>query len=737
MKSFSTPVTRSSRRPSVRARFLLQIDFVYPSAYTLRVSDEPVPAALGQEWLPFVRSWGNLSATLNTLDVDGRPATATIALLNTKPIAGRDRLSDLIRSPLNAGTSYEFAFATATIYELLDEALATEDAIRRGVFYLEEPTDIGEETLTLRMSDQSLVIENQLTVTRISKLLFPEAAPSAVGQSLKRPFGILQNVTAFPLVAGHVTSLESSIDSTQTSLTVVDVGTLHQGQTVQIEQEHITLGTLSERTFSGCTRHANATAAATHSDGVRVLGLLSQYRYAIGGGVPGHGLKAITNIRANGAPALTGPTVELDGQIVSEQGIGVITFTPADVVAFHEESKSITVAALGPISVNGGVNQATRTVTLPTTTEYDTRTINWTLTNSGSGSTNQWWVERRVSGGTWEIVESGVDLAAAASVTGSDSRLRDFVEEELRLRIFSTAGSAITFTMTVDSYVLTRSTQNADSTAEAAIGAVTCDIQGLRDDAQGSITGETHKLIENPADVVRFVLTRLYPGVSADDIGPSFATTRARAAGLRWAFLLGEERFSKLRRKFGEQARSVLYLDAGSWEFAYLQDAPTADLTLAYAKDVRIAAVKRSARTELVNRLTVYAARDFSASGALEDIYTHVQVHEDLAQGLARRSGATADDALAKTLELDLVQDTATAIALGDFWLSRWKRQRLELTVEAWHNVAALEIADHLSITGHPLLDNHGGATLVFRIVGVEDQPDEGTVRLTLVEANP
>jgi len=61
--------------------------------------------------------------------------------------------------------------------------------------------------------------------------------------------------------------------------------------------------------------------------------------------------------------------------------------------------------------------------------------------------------------------------------------------------------------MTVDSYVLTRSTQNADSTAEAAIGAVTCDIQGLRDDAQGSITGETHKLIENPADVVRFVVS--------------------------------------------------------------------------------------------------------------------------------------------------------------------------------------------------------------------------------------
>src|SRR3989338_4877295 len=175
MRTFSTPVTRSSSRPSVRARYLFQLEFTYPSALTLRFSDEPVPAALGQEWLPLVQSWGNLSATLNTLDVDGRPATATIALLNTKPIAGRDRLSDLIRSPLNTGTAYEFAFAKATVYELLDEALATEDAIRRGVFYLEEPTDIGEEILTLRMSDQALVLEHQLPVTRITADGFPQA----------------------------------------------------------------------------------------------------------------------------------------------------------------------------------------------------------------------------------------------------------------------------------------------------------------------------------------------------------------------------------------------------------------------------------------------------------------------------------------------------------------------------------------------------------------------------------
>lgn len=738
MKTLSAPALIATGRTSVRARYLLQLDFAYPSALTLRLSDEHVAAAIGHEWLPLVQSWGNLSATLNTLDVDGRPATATIALLNTKPIAGRARLSDLIRSPLNTGTAYEFAFAQATVYELLDEALATEDAIRRGVFYLEEPTDIGEEILTLRMSDQALVLEHQLPVTRITADVFPQAPESVIGQSFSVPFGALKHVLAQPIVDGRATTLDGAITVSATTLILEDATGIAAGDTVQVEYEHILLGAKDGNTFTACTRARNGTTAVAHADAMRVYQLLSVYRFVVAETVSEHPLVAVSGVRVNGELAQTSPTIRDVESPRAGRRLSVIDFEPSNLRQFHV--LPVGDAALVSIATAQTIDsQGSRTVALPTGTAEvipgrALRTVTVTVSTDGPGG--NWVITRRPAsqpGGADVIVGQGSNANLPVTITHA----HDWGSWEDEVFDFSSTGS-VTVTFAFNRYAVTfeRGAGGQESTAAAVIGTVTCDVEGVRDDSLGRITGTALARIEIPADVVRFVLTKLFPGVSAADLGASWALTRARGSALRWAFLLGAETFSRLRRKFGEQARSVLYLDAGTWEFSYLQDAPVAAVTLAYAKDVRIAAVKRSARTELVNRLTVYAARDYSARGALEDIYTHVQVHEDLAQGLARRSGATTDDVLAGTLELDLVQDTATAVALGDFWLGRWKRQRLELTVEAWHNVLALAHADHVAVSGHPLLEAHGGVGVIFRVVGVEDQPDEGTTRLTLVEAN-
>jgi hypothetical protein len=318
--------------------------------------------------------------------------------------------------------------------------------------------------------------------------------------------------------------------------------------------------------------------------------------------------------------------------------------------------------------------------------------------------------------------------------------------EYLWVGIFGQVGDAVS--VTTNSYEVSYETAGqgaGDSTSARVIGEVTCDVEGIQDDALGSITGAPSQLLQRPADITEFILTRLYPGITIFDLGQSWVTTRLRHRlnALTWAFRLEWTEFQKLRRKLGEQARSVLYLDAGKWEYTYLDPAPAADITLDYARDVwdgAPARLRRTLRADVKNSLTVFAQRDYAKTGRPEDIYRHVKLHEDLAQGLVRPYGQDDDDKLQGTLELDLTQDAATAVLLGEYWLSVWKRQRFTVELVAWQNVLALAKADYLAFTGHPILDAHGGAAIIFRITAKryllgDEHP--ARIRLTAIEATP
>lgn len=283
MKTLTSAAALAATRRYASPLYLLRIDFTAPSAKTLRFSDRYV-TALGEQWLPFVASWGSLDEALSTTSVDGRPATASVTFFNTKAIEGKSRLSDLIRTPLNTAGAYEWAFAKVTVYQLF-EGLAVGDEVPVGVWYLEDPTEIGEDLLTVRMSDEALVLEHKLAVTRVSRDEFPAAPPEAIGRSIRRPFGVLRGVSVLPVVESATSRLASALLAAGTSIVLDDASLFPATGTVQIDSEHIVYTFKSGNTLTGLTRAANSTTATDHQDGAVVYEVrldANAYRYAVG-----------------------------------------------------------------------------------------------------------------------------------------------------------------------------------------------------------------------------------------------------------------------------------------------------------------------------------------------------------------------------------------------------------------------------------------------------------------------
>ena len=744
MRTLSAAADLATKKPSAGLLYLLQIDFTAPFPLTVRFSDHYV-RALGQEWLPFVASWDTLEDVLNTQDADGRPATGSVTFFNTKPIEGKARLSDLIRTPLNTAGTFEFAFAKATVYQLF-EGLDTGDEVPIGVFFLEDPTEMDETLLTIRMSDQALVIENRLKVTTVSRAEFPNAADSAIGQTIRRAFGVLTGVPLIPVVDSAVSPLFGAITSTATSLILENAAQFAASGTLQIDSEHLTYSGKSGNSLTGLARGQNTTTAAAHVNHAQVYQVrtgVQAYRYAVSEHAGNFKIRTVKNVSVDGNPPAHPPTIELeDTTLVSGKNFAMISF-PSEAKFFEPAAVSaqrdVAVSTISFTFSGGSPNPAspqTRTVSPSSvggTTSTD-RSMNVRIVRGGNlaGTVNSWVVKRRLSGGGDVTVATG-SYAAQVGGTQSFSDSRTYA---------STADEVITFELIVnntndgtldvifDNYHVIDHSNVMAGGGPTSIGEVTADLEGLQDDATGTISGTAGLLLRNPTDVTKLIVTQLY-GVSLAALGTSWAASRTQhsVGGYAWDFMLGFEPFTRLRRKLGEQGRAVLHLAGGIWDYDFLRDTPTADVTLDYTRDIWAelpAAPRRTSRTDLRNSLTVRAQLDYGTGS-----FKLVLVKEDLTQ-----PGLT--DRLPEDLDLDFVQDATTVASLGDYWLAWRKRQRFELEVGVWWNGLALEKIDHFRLANHPVLDAHGGSNLLFRIVGKTyplRDPQTGRIRLRAIEA--
>ena len=222
MKTRTAAATAMANKPHSEPIHFIVIEFTAPQPLTLRVSDRYLPKSGGfDECLPLVQAWGTIDEPLQATDAGGSPATFDgLALFNDVPVAGRDRLSDLMYSPDNP-TGYEFAFAKVSVYRMdADLGAGTEELL--GVFYLEDPTEIGEHLLRLRASDITQVIENQLGLVTITRALFPFAHPDAIDQTIPIAIGRLDQVPALSILSSQATTLTADVAIGATLLAVTD-----------------------------------------------------------------------------------------------------------------------------------------------------------------------------------------------------------------------------------------------------------------------------------------------------------------------------------------------------------------------------------------------------------------------------------------------------------------------------------------------------------------------------------
>jgi hypothetical protein len=733
MRTLTAPATLVTERPY--AAPVLLITMTTTSGAVFRLSDYPRVIG-GVEYAGLIQNPEDLVEQINDFDGGGTPATARLVLFNTMPIGGKPRFSDLIQTPRNQTGTYDFQAARVDI-DRVESGHALADAVRLQSFYLEAPTDIGSALITLQMSDLANKIEDAMAITKINRALFPACPADAIETEIRRPFGTLKNVTAVPIQDGAVGALNGDHTDTVTTLTLQDAADFPTSGTALIDEEFVTWnGKAGTTQLLNVSRGAQSSTAADHADGADVMHTRTDaYIFVVGEGVgTAQPITAMTNVRVNGRPARTSPTVTAaDLTLVPNKSFGTIKFTPSDLVDFHTLplglEEVLTPATLS-ITGDGSTNQtANRTITPAAGTaevaKKTRRTVAWTVsTTTAFTNTNTWAVARYlVSKGPGSSVPLASGTGEAGNTTGFESSGSHTIEyEDDGPEIFafnSLLGSARVITCVFNEYTVTHESTDTGTggTAGRVIGEVTCDVQGIQDDSSGTFSGTASALLENPTDIVNCILQSLY-GVEAGDIDGTWAITRAlhASAAYKWAMLLGFKQFSEFRRLASEQARARLVLSSGSVGFRFRSYRPTADLTFEYDPEsgrtgvAQEVAIKLTSPTERLRGLTARYGYDDQAG----------EFRFSLTQGDPSAANAT------PPMDLTFVNDAATARDLCAYWFGLRRRPRFAIEATAWHNALALEQGDHIAIAGHPVLEAHGADALIFAVQRKTDRGGQG-----------
>ena len=117
---------------------------------------------------------------------------------------------------------------------------------------------------------------------------------------------------------GATTTLAEALDASETSIDVASVSNLGAKGTIRVDSEDITYTGITSTTLTGCTRGANSTTAATHSNGATVYYGLLNFKYwkEIGASNNGLTLGSGTATVAEFSHKVTGSGTNFDGDFV-------------------------------------------------------------------------------------------------------------------------------------------------------------------------------------------------------------------------------------------------------------------------------------------------------------------------------------------------------------------------------------------------------------------------------------
>jgi hypothetical protein len=248
------------------------------------------------------------------------------------------------------------------------------------------------------------------------------------------------------------------------------------------------------------------------------------------------------------------------------------------------------------------------------------------------------------------------------------------------------------------------------SSADTVLGQITVDVQGLADDANGTVTGNPNLFIELPGWQTKLLLREVYKETDPtryDDPSWQTALNQQWAQGYRWGWTFKGGSFREWRKQVGYQGRAELYQEGGLWRYTWRDKA---DVQY-YFTDRNLAGdivLDWSPRTELATELDV--TYDPTADeGTWQQKLTLTSTVSNHRYGLQRGRR----DLGGRALALPWVRDSAMATRLGTYWLSQWETERLRPTIKAFWDAIGLEKTDTIQVTT-PLLTSYG--TTRFRI---------------------
>lgn len=750
LAALDVPLVLIERPGAPFTTLLAEIVFTEPSLLTLRVSDRFLSSDwTGDEWLPLVAAYGELAETTG-----GAPGSGELSLCNTRPVAGKPRFSDLIKTPANATGTYELVGAQVTLSRL--PRGSTQPAVL-GVLVVDDVPDVDERVIRLRLRDASLRLEHQAPLTIVDRTTFPSCARDLPGTAIPLPFGTFKGVPARPIIAGTSGKLVADLSAAATtfSVTAADGSDLDAtdfaSKVLLLDFEQISFTTRVGNVISGATRAAGAVG---HAAGAPALEVLSTYVYAVGEHAAGFPIASVTNVLATG-PRSAAPTITLD-HVIAGKHFATISYAGSAL----ESLKPVTSA---PISVAIAEYQAnlvscqgsqadasaTRVVAVPAALAYcqqTRRSVTINASRGGGGGNTVGIVHLTIARGltqatsvvifdyTWTNgvignVPGGHVLTYDDAVTAETLFINYHMDNTLN---GGTIGIIFTpYTVTASEFPLRPGGAYA-SAVDEALGPVSCDVVGICDDSTGSVSGHAALVLENPADIVRYLLTQFYPPSVLALGGATFATARAdlAARGIRWALLYGVDgpvALSDLRDLAGRQMAGALYVEGSAWKLRVAEAPIVLDQTLDYRRDVwdaRPAIATRTPSSDIFTSVHILAQWDYLTS----------------TWRLATDVEAPGVEPVQRTLELPWVQDAAVAQALGAYWLAVWQRARWEIELVGWTNLLARRLGDAVAFDGHPILAAHGGAALAFTIVEhgyLLGDANPARIRLRLVEAEP
>ncbi len=272
------------------------------------ISDRAVTPSNGPAFSGLVTNWAAPAGSYNGLFSIAIPEIE-IEIANS----GNPPFSALIESNDTENTEIEvFAWFEGTDYadkEAIGKFKISANNAGHGVS--SAAVSYGDNSVRLHLAGAFKDKDRQVGKV-ISRDIWPNAEPHAIGKAENIIYGSVQNVPCPAVSAGAVTTLVSDITPSQTdgielSLAPGEMAFPSSG-VVQIGEERISYTGFSGKIFTGVSRAAEGTQAFSHNKGAKVFEVLGSYDYL----VAGHPVQSIGNVYVDGVRVTSGVTVLTD-----------------------------------------------------------------------------------------------------------------------------------------------------------------------------------------------------------------------------------------------------------------------------------------------------------------------------------------------------------------------------------------------------------------------------------------